>query len=742
MIKRIKENASFLKIALIFFILILVAGIYLYSSFKRDRNNQIEEHNYNRINYFESLYRSKKNQINFSLLVAERIVTHFVIHEKGIEINNNDTITKKLYSNEKSQASYYTFPKISIAGNAGLEPDQFLNRISYISNFEISFWIQHKEGFVRAASSVLNDNSIGYYSQNTEFIQEIQTGKKVTQSETNDYGSKLIRYIPWHSNGKVKGFFRIIIIDSFISSSNIGMFNEEGFVCILKNDGTPFFEKFSDQKPENTSVIYSEMISNKGSDKTLKTEDYTAFYQYYPQDALTFAIIYKTKELKKSFTNYKIHLTIVLSVVFIVGIFVFYIYYKREKARKHRFFKKVVNIFSLKHNIMPKDELSVYQFINDYFNDINRYVRELKSGNYEVSFSHIDEDNEFRNNLAGIHNDLLEKTSFEKEREKENEFQKNLSKGSTQIIEVLQYFSDLKELSFKIVKSIADFLKFNQGALFILIEKPDSEPVLEMMASYAFGKQRFSQKVISLSEGLTGRAFFEKESIYMTDLPADYHFIESGFGEQQPSSLLIVPLIFNNKVQAVIELTSINTIEEYKIKFLERIGENIASTIANIKHTLQTEELLEKTRIQSLEIEEQRKTLEEKINTHRNQNRKLDKEILQLIEIIESVKSITYMIEYDLDGIIVDVSGKTMELFGAKKQDLLMIHHKKLISDSDYDEKYANFWDELLKNKNQSLEETLIFNNREFRLLQNYVPIRNVKRKIYRFLSVGTIIKN
>ena len=263
-----------------------------------------------------------------------------------------------------------------------------------------------------------------------------------------------------------------------------------------------------------------------------------------------------------------------------------------------------------------------------------------------------------------------------------------------------------------------------------------------MMASYAYGKERFSQKIVSLSEGLLGRAFFEKESIYMTDIPKDYNLIESGFGEQQPESLLIVPLIFNNKVQAVIELASINQIEDYKIKFIEKIGENIASTIANIKHTLQTEELLEKTRIQSLEIEEQRKTLEEKINTHRNQNRKLDKELLQLIEIIESIKSITYMIEYDPDGVIVDVSGKTMELLGAKRQNLLLLHHSKLISDPHYNETYKTFWDDLLNNKTKSLEETIIFNENTYKLLQNYVPIRNVKRKIYRFLSVGTLIKN
>ncbi len=193
------------------------------------------------------------------------------------------------------------------------------------------------------------------------------------------------------------------------------------------------------------------------------------------------------------------------------------------------------------------------------------------------------------------------------------------------------------------------------------------------------------------------------------------------------------------KVQAVIELGGINAIEDYQIRFVEEAGENIASTISNLKHSKQTEELLVQTRIQSKEIEEQRQTLEEKINTHRKQNRKLDKEILQLIEIIESIKSVTYMIEYDLKGVVMDVSRKALDLLDIKKNDMISIHHKNFVSDVDYDSKYTKFWEELADNKPQTIKETFIVNNKEYTFVQNYVPIRNVRRKIFRILSIGTI---
>jgi PAS domain-containing protein len=742
MIKSIKENVSFIKIASLFFILFFSAGIFLTYSYQKEQFKQINEYQFNKIKYLENLYRSKKARLNYALSVSERIINEFIVDNTLLNFNYNDSLTVKVFSDVGSHALYFDIPLIQFSDMNEPSFNRYLNKLAYISNSELSFWIRVKKGFVKTASSEINDNSVGYLNENQELINEIESGKKISQIEINDYGSKLFRYIPYFFKGSLIGFFRIVILDSYVNSSNIGILNEKAFIFMLNNDGTPYFESFSEQKPSDIEIIYRDILNKKGRDKSFNTKEYTVFYSYFPKDMLTFGIIFKTQILKNEIFNHNLKIWITLALILMASLIISFLYLNKEKIKQRNFSRKLLNILSINDKQALKNELSVYNFINDYIIDINNYVKELRASNYNVKFSFIGDQDTLRNNLTGIHQKLMEKTNLDLEMEKENEFQRNLNKGSTEIIEVLQYFSDLNDLSFRIIKSIADFLKFEQGALFILIEKPDTEPILQMMASYAYGKQRFSQKMIPINEGLLGRAYLEKESIHMTELPPDYNFIESGFGEQPPESLLIVPLIFNNKVQAIIELSSIASIENYKIEFIEKIGENIASTIANIKHTLQTEELLEKTRIQSLEIEDQRKTLEEKINTHRKQNRNLDKELLQLIEIIESVKSITYMIEYDLDGIIVDVSTKTMELLHAKKQDLLMMQHIKLIHDPDYQNTYKEFWNDLLKNKSQSLVETIIFNEKEYKLLQNYVPIRNVKRKIYRFLSVGTLIKN
>ena len=98
------------------------------------------------------------------------------------------------------------------------------------------------------------------------------------------------------------------------------------------------------------------------------------------------------------------------------------------------------------------------------------------------------------------------------------------------------------------------------------------------------------------------------------------------------------------------------------------------------------------------------------------------------------------MIEYDLSGVVMDVSSKTLNLLGSSKEELITLHHKDIIKQEDYDNVYKSFWRDLEKNKTQILEEIIVLGDKEFRLSQSYVPIRNARRKIYRILSIGTLL--
>lgn len=132
---------------------------------------------------------------------------------------------------------------------------------------------------------------------------------------------------------------------------------------------------------------------------------------------------------------------------------------------------------------------------------------------------------------------------------------------------------DLNELLTQSCKS----LNAGLGALYLSNSQSDTD-YLEFSYGYAIHKPSNSRKIL-IGEGLTGQAAASKQSILIKSISDNHIKIYSGLGASSPRSLLITPIIFEDKTVGVIEIASFNEFNTSTQAELEEVARYISNKI-------------------------------------------------------------------------------------------------------------------------------------------------------------------
>jgi hypothetical protein len=177
----------------------------------------------------------------------------------------------------------------------------------------------------------------------------------------------------------------------------------------------------------------------------------------------------------------------------------------------------------------------------------------------------------------------------------------------------------------EIISFIVKSVKANQGSLY-LVEGDETEKYLTQKACYAYDRKKYLEHKIDIGEGLCGQAYLEKDYIMLTEVPQDYLSITSGLGEANPNCLFILPMLYQEEVQVILELASFEVLQQHQIEMLKKMGEALASQVAAYRIQYQTRVLLEKSQMQAEELqsreEELRQNMEELQGTQEDMQRK------------------------------------------------------------------------------------------------------------------------
>jgi len=174
-----------------------------------------------------------------------------------------------------------------------------------------------------------------------------------------------------------------------------------------------------------------------------------------------------------------------------------------------------------------------------------------------------------------------------------NQEQDWLKSNLAKFTQMLQGQKDLNTVTQRILSELAQVVSAHYGAFFILKQDEDTrEDTLRLFAAYGYKSEKNIPTEFAVGEGLVGQVAFEKERIMLSNVPGNYIKINSGLGRAKPANLIILPVLFENKVKAVIELASLDIFSETHLDFLSQLTESIGIVLNTIEANSRTEELL------------------------------------------------------------------------------------------------------------------------------------------------------
>ncbi len=369
----------------------------------------------------------------------------------------------------------------------------------------------------------------------------------------------------------------------------------------------------------------------------------------------------------------------------------------------------------------------------------SQFAKEIGKGNLQTTYSKLSDEDVLGDALLEMRKSLEHAKRIDEERKAEENKAKWYNEGIAKFAEILRHnTSNLNDFAYETILNLTKYIDATIGAVFMVNNDNPNEIYLELMATYAYERRKYEEKVIQLGEGLVGRCAQEAETIYMTELPKGYIRIASGLGDDEPSVLLLVPMKINDEVHGVIEIASFEPIEEHKIRFVEKIGESFAATISSIKINIRTAKLLEESKIKSEELasqeEEMRQNMEELQATQEESARKS----VEMEGLINALNSSSYVIEYDLNGYIISVNDAYLNLTGQTEKDILGTHHSDNMEITPAQKSaYQKFWQDLRNGIIKKETSKVTINGKTYTFLETYSPIMDENRKIAKILKIA-----
>ncbi|MFC8243456.1 HAMP domain-containing protein [Streptomyces chartreusis] len=187
-----------------------------------------------------------------------------------------------------------------------------------------------------------------------------------------------------------------------------------------------------------------------------------------------------------------------------------------------------------------------------------------------------------------------------------------LESNLARLAALMQGHRDLMEVADLLLRELTPLVNAQYGAFFLA--DPDEESAslrttvpakgLAFIAGYGSAQGATVETGGLPVHGLVQQAAREKKRILVEEAPPDYIKINSGLGEAAPTSVVIIPILFEDKLLGVIELASFSRFSDVHLAFFDQFVNTIAVAINTIIANSRTESLLGESQRLAMQLQE------------------------------------------------------------------------------------------------------------------------------------------
>lgn len=221
--------------------------------------------------------------------------------------------------------------------------------------------------------------------------------------------------------------------------------------------------------------------------------------------------------------------------------------------------------------------------------------------------------------------DLSHKTAVEQAYNKKVEEDNWVKTNTTAISLELQSEQDLRLLSQTFVDRLVPLTGAVYAGLYVR-EGLGEDNRLKLQGSYAPSEEKVFEQSFALGEGLVGQCARGREPIEITDLPPSYVKLRSGIGEAAPGTLMLLPVMYQTRQLAVIELASMEPFNDAQRELLRELAESCGIILNNLFGRMRIEELLRESQALSEELQVQSEELVSQQEELRSSNERLEEQ--------------------------------------------------------------------------------------------------------------------